>query len=97
MKLFNRFVKALISVLFITSFTNSLFAQTDTTLFEKIENSGSVPYNEIKDNAKLQKQYANPNMQLITKYISPQYRDELAELVDELDLIPTTIAPLEPI
>ena len=44
-----------------------------------------------------QKQYANPNMQLIAKYISPQYRDELAELVDELDLIPTTVAPLEPI
>ncbi len=39
----------------------------------------------------------NPNMQLIAKYISPQYQDELAQLADELDLIPTTVAPLEPI
>ncbi len=44
MQPFNLFVKVLISVLFITSFTNSLFAQKDTALFEKIENSSMYMY-----------------------------------------------------
>ena len=41
--------------------------------------------------------FANPNMQLVAKYFPSEHWSELEELIDELDLIPTTLRIADPI
>ena len=41
--------------------------------------------------------FANPNMQLMAKYFPSEHLSELEELIDELDLIPTTLRIADPI
>ena len=41
--------------------------------------------------------FANPNMQLVAKYFPSEHWPELEELIDELDLIPTTLRIADPI
>ena len=42
-------------------------------------------------------QFANPNMQLVAKYFPAQHWSALEELIDEFDLIPTTLRITDPI
>ena len=41
--------------------------------------------------------FANPNMQLVAKYFPSEHWSELEDLIDELDLIPTTLRIADPI